>query len=100
MNEYQENPEASSNSNPNFWPYTLLAVSFIIIMIWQIVLAANAHSMIQAQASNLNRVSTVAQQTKDSLEKIVVDLLELSKSDNDAKAIVDKYQIRQTAPTK
>ncbi len=98
MSEYEN---TSSNETPCFfWPYAMLALSLIFILVWQLVLAANARGTIKAQANNLTQVSAAAQQTKDSLQKIVVDLLELSKSDNDAKAIVDKYQIRQNQPAK
>jgi len=99
MSEYENNP--TTNEAPCFfWPYTLLALSLVFILVWQIVLAANARSAIKAQATNLNQVSAAALQTKDSLQKIVVDLLELAKYDNDAKTIVDKYQIRQNQPPK
>ena len=98
MSEYENSP---ANETPCFfWPYTLLALSLVFILVWQIVLAANARGTLKAQAANLSQVSVAAQQTKDSLQKIVVELLELSKSDNDAKAIVEKYQIRQNQPVK
>ena len=88
--------DQSSSSNA-FWPVTLLAVSLIAILIWQLVLGVQAKQNLQAQAALPQRKATIEQAKKvqTDLEKLVTDLLDAAQSDKDAQAIVEKYQIKR-----
>jgi cell division protein FtsB len=86
----------SSSSNA-FWPVTLLAISLIAILIWQLVLGIQAKQNLQAQVALPQRKQTIdqAKKVQTDLEKLVNDLLEAAKTDKDAQTIVEKYQIKR-----
>src|SRR5438874_2601889 len=94
---------ASSKTGP-FIPLLLLTVSILFIFIWQLVNISQQRSAFQeAQRKTEEFVTTntpkqeeLVKQSKElqtKLEKLVTDLLELAKTDPDAKAITDKYKI-------
>ncbi|MGB8354631.1 MAG: hypothetical protein WCD79_12130 [Chthoniobacteraceae bacterium] len=103
------NSESNSSSGKSFLPIVLISVSVIIFFGWQ-------WTLISTQRDNLNTTKTKldefvtnnipklddqvakARQVQSGLEKLVLDLLEVAKTDADAKAIVAKYNIQQQAP--
>jgi cell division protein FtsB len=92
----------SENSSSNaFWPVTLLALSLITILSWQLWMGLEAKTNLQTQLALPQRKATLEQAKKvqTDLEKLVTDLLDLAQSDKDAKDIVDKYQIKRNENT-
>lgn len=84
--------------NP-FLPIVLLALSVLFALIWQLTAIKNQRNELQNAITRLQEPAKQSQQVQGSLQKLVTELLELSKTDSQAKAIVDKYGIRQNDPT-
>jgi hypothetical protein len=74
-------------------------VALLVVFIWQLV---NINTMRTAMKDTIGHQTQLVEQSKQvqgSLEKLVVDLLELARgNDPDAQAIVKKYNIQQGAP--
>lgn len=93
-----------------FWPIVLLALSWGIVLTWQIVNIAQQRTAVQQSRDQLETNFTqsspqheqlIAQSraVQGKLETLVTDLLNLAKSgDADARAIIEKYKIQQNAP--
>jgi uncharacterized membrane protein len=94
----------TNSSSPNaFWPISILAVSLIAILLWQLVLGVQAKQSLQAQLTQPQRKTSLeeAKKLQVALEKLVNDLIDTAETDKDAKTIVEKYQIkRNEAPKK
>ncbi len=85
---------SSSSSGPTaFWPFLLVALSLCAILIWQLIVANEVNASYGAQLRD-QQVKLVEQSKRmqAGLQKFARDLIEVSKSDPDAKAIVDKYR--------
>ena len=84
----------SSCCNSPFVPLTLLAVSLLIVLIWQLSNISTQRSGLQNLIQNQQQGVQQSHQVQVGLEKIVNDLLDLAQSgDADAKAIVTKFGI-------
>lgn len=84
-------------------PFALLAISFAVVLIYQMVNVNKQHTSMQETKKQLTEIiqqrETLVKQSGElqaKLQALVVDLLELSKKDEKAKAIVQKYGIQQT----
>jgi hypothetical protein len=86
----------NSNDKP-FYAYALLVVAIIILVAWQLILSFGAHSQLQTALQGRAQVADQAQVAQKNLENFVLDLVKLSETNEGAKAIVDKYQIRKGA---
>ena len=89
----------SSSSGPTaFWPFLLVAVSLCSILGWQIRVA----SQVQEHGAQLRdqqvKVVEQSKRMQAGLQKFARDLIEVAKTDADAKAIVDKYGISVNSP--
>lgn len=104
MNTEYSNP----NQGKSFLPLTLLALSIICFFAWQwtditqkqTAIKNNREKLdqfVQANREKLLDQAQKAQKVQDVLQKLVLDLLEVSKTDADAKAIVTKFGIQQQA---
>ncbi|MDR0533730.1 MAG: hypothetical protein LBH01_07230 [Verrucomicrobiales bacterium] len=82
-------------NNKPFLAYLILSVAFIILVAWQVVVSFGAHSQLQTALKDRAGVVDKAQLAQKNLESFVVDLIKLSETNDGAKAIVDKYQIRK-----
>lgn len=85
-------------------PFALLALSFAILLIFQVVnLRKQEKSMIEGKqqlTSLISQREALVKQSGDlqaKLQALAVDLLELAKNNEKAKAIVQKYNIQQQA---
>lgn len=76
-----------------FWPFLLVTVSFIAILVWQVLTAYQAHE--QGQLAQKQKIKLVEQSraVQARLQKFLHELIDLSATDEDAKAIVTKYDI-------
>ena len=86
-------------------PFALLTAAIAVVMVAQTVNVFKAHSslrdgQIQLTAAYSKREALVkqSQDLQQKLQNLVLDLLLLAKTDDDAKAIVGKYNIQQNAP--
>jgi hypothetical protein len=82
-------------NNKPFLAYLILSAAFIILVAWQVIASFGAHSQLQTALNERAGVVDKAQLAQKNLESFVVDLIKLSESNEGAKAIVDKYQIRK-----
>lgn len=87
----------SEISNP-FLPILLLILSVAVVLIWQVNNIAQQRSALQIGIGQLQEPTRQSQQFQGNLQRFLTDLLELAKTDPQAKAVVDKYGIRQQAP--
>jgi predicted PurR-regulated permease PerM len=92
----QDNPSCNKCA---FLPLTLLAVSFLIILVWQLTNITSQRSGLQNLIQNQQQAVQQSRQVQTGLEKLVNDLLDLAQNgDADAKAIVTKFGIARQAP--
>jgi hypothetical protein len=88
-------------------PFALLSAAIAVVMVAQTVNVFKAHSSLRDGLAKLGDAyrqrEALVKQSQDlqqKLQNLVLDLLILSKTDDDAKTIVSKYNIQQTgAPT-
>jgi len=91
-------PENSTNaeSMSAFLPLTLLGISFLLLLLFQISLLVPQRAFLQKViAANGQRVEQ-SKQVQTNLQKLVMDLVETAKTDSDAQALVTKYGIQVT----
>lgn len=81
-----------------FWPLSILCLSLFLVLAWQTFMSLQARSNLRAQFEQRKQMVEQSTRAQANLETFVNDLLTLSETDKDAKAIVDKYQIRRNAP--
>jgi len=90
----------SSSAFPIFFPIVLLAVSLLIMMVWQVVnvrsQTANLKSakveLVEALKQREPKVQQ-AMEAHNKLRALTLDLLELAKTDPKAQSLVKKYNI-------
>ena len=85
-----------------FIPFVLLAASVMLFLVWQVANVAAQRSGVKAAKTQLaeaiqKREPQVAQsiEIKTRFEALTIDLLELSKTNEKALAIVKKYNVQQ-----
>lgn len=81
-----------------FLPIILLAISIVAFFSWQLKGISDQRNALQNTIARLQEPTKQSQQVQSSLQQIATDLLDLAKTDPQAKAVVDKYGIRQNAP--
>ncbi len=86
-------------------PILVLGASLLVILIWQIAnIRSQSTSMAEAKkqfADAIEKREVAVKQSVDlqgKLQALAMDLIELGKTDEKAKAIVAKYNIQQTIP--
>jgi hypothetical protein len=103
------NSESNSSGGKSFLPIVLISLSLIVFLSWQWNVIAKNRDNLNTTKQKLDEFVTnnipklddqvaKARQVQSGLEKLVLDLLEVAKTDADAKAIVTKYNIQQQAP--
>src|SRR5689334_13189764 len=88
-----------NNGGPSaFWPLILVALSISSILVWQLIVAnqvrVHASQMIEQQTKLVEQ----SRRVQAGLQKFAKDLIEVSKTDEEAKAIVTKYGISVANP--
>ena len=76
-----------------FWPMCLLALSLAVFLGWQGTVAAQQYVAALRLADQQTLLAGQAAQAEGRLQAMMMDLLELSKTDPDARGIVNKYGI-------
>ena len=73
----------------------LLSLSFILLLGWQVSNMSTQRSRLEDAISGQQPAVTQAQQVQATLGKLAGDLLEAAQTDGTAKAISDKFGIKQ-----
>lgn len=106
--DYNFNQSAAANSDSMslHLPFALLTAAIAVVMVAQTVNVFKARTALRENKTQLidvvHKREALVGQSKDiqkKLEKLVLDLLVLAKTDDDAKTIVQKYNIQQGNPT-
>lgn len=74
------------------------AGALLIFLCWQAISATKTHSVLRAQRDQRAQLVTQSLKVQADLQKLANDLVELSKTDAAAKALVDRYQIKVAPP--
>jgi hypothetical protein len=93
-----ETEYSSPSSHNGFVGLTLVCLSVITVLGWDLIVARQLHSngtQLREQQTKMVEQSRVAQ---TGLEKLARDLIDVSHTDDDAKAIVTKYNIAVANP--
>jgi len=90
MNTSEEN----TNLFTPFWPLCLMAVSLAIFLGWQVTTAARQYIALLRLADQQTLLTGQAAEAESRLQAMMMDLLKVSKTDADARAIVNKYGIK------
>ena len=91
MNDYDNN----NSDNKPFFAFALLAGAIVLLVAWQVIVSFSAHSQLQAGLKARTEIVGKAELAQKNLESFVLDLVKLSETNEGAKAIVDKYQIKK-----
>ena len=87
-------------------PVIILAISFIVLLIWQIKISHTQSGLLSQQYDAMQNLITrqetavnQAHQVESGLTKLAQDLIETAKTDDTAKAIAAKYIQHNNAAT-
>jgi preprotein translocase subunit YajC len=81
-----------------FIPLVILAISMIVLLGWQVSMTSSQRTMLENALTRGEAAVTQAQQVQGTVSKLASDLLEAAQTDDTAKAIVAKYNIKQNGP--
>ncbi|MFA5044064.1 MAG: hypothetical protein WC381_02275 [Kiritimatiellia bacterium] len=90
MNPCEEN---TTRFTP-FWPLCLMALSLAVFLGWQVTIAAQQYIGLVRLADQQTFQAGQAMQAEKKLQAMMMDLLDLSKTDAEARSIVVKYGIK------
>jgi nitrogen fixation/metabolism regulation signal transduction histidine kinase len=82
-----------------FIPLVILSISFIVLLGWQVNEASAQRTLLENALTRSQAAVTQAQQVQGTVSKLASDLLEAAQTDDTAKAIVNKYNIKQNGAT-
>jgi hypothetical protein len=85
-----------------FWPLLLIGASLMMVLGWELWVAVATQQNANQVLNQQTKVAAEAKQVQGNVEKLVRGLVDLAKTDDHAKAIVDKFSIKinnSTVPT-
>lgn len=88
------NVAARESHYHGFWPVFLIGMSLVLILVWEIQVAVYTRSNTEQLREQQLRVVDQAKKVQGELEKIVRGLVELSKTDDAAKTLVQRFGIK------
>ena len=91
----------SAGHNPSqgiFLPIAIAMLSLLIFFGWQLSLVRKQNVLWKKQIEQREPLVGQCRNIQAELQKIVSELMTMSITDADAKAIIDRYQIRQGGP--
>lgn len=95
--EFSEAAQGQGSEAPGqmsaFVPLTLLSVSIVLVMAWQVHVSSKQCEMLTQTIEQNKGPVMEAQQVQNGLTKLVSDLYEVAKDDNDAKMILYVYGV-------
>lgn len=92
-------PPAHAERYHGFWPVFLIGCSLAIILTWEIQVGIVTRQSAEQLRDQQLRVVDQAKHVQGELEKIVRGLVDLAKTDDAAKQIVNKFGIKINNPT-
>lgn len=90
--------DSSRPRHTGFIPLLLIALSFIIILGWELYVGSQARTNGLRLREQQSKLVDQSKQIQTGLEKIARDLINVSTNDEDAKALVAKYRININNP--
>lgn len=81
-----------------FWPVSLVALSLCAILVWQLIVANQVRQHATQLIEQQNKLVDQSRRVQAGLQKFARDLIEVAKTDEEAKNIVTKYGISMTNP--
>jgi hypothetical protein len=81
-----------------FWPFLLMGTSLLLILSWEILVGIQTRENAQQTQQQQIRLVDQAKQVQLGLEKLVRSLVDLSKTDDDAKRLMTKFGIKISEP--
>lgn len=81
-----------------FWPVFILIITIGVTLGWQVILANQQRQNLEKIAEQQLVMSQQAAQTEAKLQAIMVDLVELARTNSEAQVIVRKYNIKMNPP--
>jgi hypothetical protein len=87
-------PEAERSHFNGFWPVLLIGISVIIVFSWQIWVGLDTRQTQQQMQQQQGKVVDQSKQVQANLEKLVRGLVDLSKTDDEARRLVTKFAIK------
>ena len=85
--------EQKANIYTPFWPLFLLALSLVLFLGWQVMGAMRQRSTLLRMQGQQEILAAQAAEAENRLQPLLMDLVNLARTDADAKAIVAKYRI-------
>ncbi|MEI6807553.1 MAG: hypothetical protein WCN95_02435 [bacterium] len=82
----------------SFLPLCLMAISLALFFGWQVTVSVRQYITLLRLGDQQVALSEQAAQTEGKLQALIMDLLKLSKTDTDAKTVIDKYGIKFNTP--
>jgi hypothetical protein len=102
MDESSQSFTAVANSPDSrfngFIPLVLVCASILVVLGWELVVAGQMRSNARSLRDQQTQMVEQSRKVQGSVEKLARDLIELAKTDDDAKALVTKYAISVAAP--
>jgi predicted negative regulator of RcsB-dependent stress response len=98
---YEEEPAAEPNETTRhngFWPLLLIGLSLVMVLGWELWVAVATQQIANQLLDQQAKVVAEAKQVQGNLEKLARGLVELAKTDDEAKAIVNKFSIKINTP--
>ena len=97
MNEFTVPQDPSdSTAKSTFLPLVLVALSFVLVLIFQVSMQMPQRNLLQNIIKQNERNVEQSVQLQSRLQKLVMDIMEASKNDKDAQSIIAKYGIQMT----
>jgi hypothetical protein len=93
-----ESSQPFARRHTGFVPLVLIALSFIIILAWELYVGNQARTNGLRLREQQSKLVDQSKQIQLGLEKIARDLIDVASTDNDAKALVTKYNININNP--
>jgi hypothetical protein len=84
-----------NRSFSSFIPLTIITLSLIFILAFQVQYSNESGANLTTQREAREKIVEQAKGMKAGLEKLVIGIIELTPDDADARAIVEKHQIRR-----
>jgi hypothetical protein len=92
------NPDQNRQPHSSFWPLALLAVSFCILLVWQVTVSAQQYLNGIRLRDQQVALAQQATQAEENLKNMMMELLDMAKTDADALAITKTHRITYNAP--
>ena len=99
MDQEPQVPLSSAPTYHGFWPVLLIGLSILLLFIWEMRLGILTRQTALQLKEQQVRLVDQAQQVQTRLEKLVRALVELSKTDDEAKKLVAKFGIKLNNPS-